>query len=226
MNKTEQPDKKNNIAGNKAFRRLVLVLFCFILLISTCECTSVNNLGIYILDVIRQKDSYVREIDDPNWAAKIELTSIPNFHKVSDDLYRGAQPTKDGMKELEKFGIKTVVNLRSLHSDKDELENTQLNYTHIKMTPLDPEMDDIILFLDIITDSNNTPVFVHCQHGADRTGVMCAIYRVIEQGWTKEYAVEEMTKGGFGFHSAWNNLADYIRNLDIDKIKQQRENED
>lgn len=153
------------------------------------------------------------------WAERIELPGLPNLHKVSDDLYRGAQPTAEGMKQLEKLGVKTVVNLRSLHSDRDEIKGTGLTYEHINMTPLSIEDKYVVRFLRIVTDSNRTPVFVHCQYGADRTGTMCAIYRIAVQGWSKDEAVEEMTEGGFGFHSIWQNLPDYIRKLDIEEIK-------
>lgn len=154
------------------------------------------------------------------WAKRIELPGLPNFYKVSDDLYRGAQPTAEGMKELEKLGIKTVINLRSMHSDRNEIKDTGLAYEHINMTIWNTEDKDVIRFLQIITDSNRTPVFVHCQHGADRTGTMCAIYRIAVQGWSKDQAVEEMTKGGFGYHSIWRNLPDYVRKLDADEINE------
>ena len=153
------------------------------------------------------------------WAERIELPGLPNLHKVSDDLYRGAQPTAEGMKQLEKLGVKTVVNLRSLHSDRDEIKGTALTYEHINMTTLSVEDKDIVRFLRIVTDSSRTPVFVHCQYGSDRTGTMCAIYRIAVQGWSRDEAIEEMTKGGFGFHSIWQNLVNYIRKLDIDEIK-------
>jgi hypothetical protein len=48
---------------------------------------------------------------------------------------------------------------------------------------------------------------------------MCAIYRIVVEGWNKSEAIAEMTKGGFEFHSIWMNLVDYIQNLDIDEIK-------
>ncbi|MCP4263759.1 MAG: dual specificity protein phosphatase family protein [Planctomycetes bacterium] len=153
------------------------------------------------------------------WAHALELPGVTNFHKVSDDLYRGAQPTSEGMKQLEKLGIKTVVNLRAAHSDRDEIDNTELSYEHIRMTMWNTQDEDIVRFLKIVTDSNNTPVFVHCQFGSDRTGTMCAIYRMAVEGWNKNEAIDEMTKGGFGFHSIWKNLVDYIDALDIDKIK-------
>jgi hypothetical protein len=48
---------------------------------------------------------------------------------------------------------------------------------------------------------------------------MCAIYRIAVQGWTKAEAIEEMTKGGFGFYPGWQNIVNYILQLDIDAIK-------
>jgi protein-tyrosine phosphatase len=87
------------------------------------------------------------------------------------------------------------------------------------MTTWDPETKDVVRFLKIVTDSNRKPVFVHCQRGADRTGMMCAIYRIAVQGWSKAEAAEEMTKGGFGFYSGWQDLIDYVLKLDPDEIK-------
>jgi tyrosine-protein phosphatase SIW14 len=172
-------------------------------------------------------DSYFRNnqrqavttAEQKKWAEHIELSGLPNFHKVSDDLYRGAQPTTEGMKELEKLGVKTVVNLRSMHSDRDEIKDIALAYEHIRMTTWNIEDKDVIRFLQIVTDPNRKPVFVHCKHGADRTGTMCAIYRVIVQGWSKDEAIEEMTKGGFGYHNIWQNLPNYVRKLDVEEIK-------
>ena len=81
------------------------------------------------------------------------------------------------------------------------------------------EGSDVVHFLRIVTDENRRPVFVHCMHGADRTGTMCAAYRVAVDGWTKRQAIDEMTQGGFGFHSIWSNLPKLIENLDVEKIR-------
>lgn len=151
----------------------------------------------------------------PNWAAPISLEGVPNLHKVGDGLYRSAQPTAAGMKELEKMGIKTIINLRSFHSDRDELINTSIKYEHIPMKTWHPEKEDAAKFLEIVTDPERQPVLVHCQHGADRTGTMCAVYRIVVQGWTKEEAVREMKEGGFGFHEVWKNLPVWIDKLNI-----------
>ena len=153
------------------------------------------------------------------WARPIKLVGVPNFHKVSDNLYRSAQPTAQGMKNLKRKGIKTIVNLRSFHSDRDEIGSTPLGYEHIYMKAWHPERKEVVRFLKIVTNKKRTPVLVHCMHGADRTGTMCAVYRIAVEGWTKEKAIEEMTRGGFGFHEVFGNLPEWIRNLDVEKIK-------
>jgi protein tyrosine phosphatase (PTP) superfamily phosphohydrolase (DUF442 family) len=156
-----------------------------------------------------------------SWAQPVELAGVPNLHKVSDTLYRSAQPTAEGMKNLKEMGIETVVNLRSFHSDRKEIGNTGLAYEHIYVKAWHPERKEIVRFLQIVTNPRRTPVLVHCQHGADRTGTMCALYRIAVQGWTKEEALREMTEGGFGFHSIWKNLPGWIAKLDIESIRKE-----
>ena len=86
------------------------------------------------------------------WAQPVKLDGVPNLHKVSDNLYRSAQPTAQGMKNLKRMGIETVVNLRSFHSDRDEIGNTGLGYEHIYMKAWHPERKEIVRFLQIVTN--------------------------------------------------------------------------
>jgi protein tyrosine phosphatase (PTP) superfamily phosphohydrolase (DUF442 family) len=163
------------------------------------------------------------ETSPPNrpahWAERIQLEGVPNLHRVSDTLYRSAQPSAEGMKNLKAMGIETVVNLRSFHSDRDKIKGTGLAYEHIYMKAWHPEEEDAVRFLQIVTNPKRVPVLVHCQHGADRTGAMCAIYRVAVQGWSKEEALKEMTEGEFGFHGIWQDLIRWIDALDMEGIK-------
>lgn len=155
------------------------------------------------------------------WATPITVDGVPNLHKVSGTLYRSAQPTAEGMKNLKAMGIETVVNLRSFHTDRDLIANTGLAYEHIYMKAWHPEEEEVVRFLQIVTNEKRTPVLVHCLHGADRTGTMSAVYRIAVQGWTKEEAIREMTEGGFNFHAVFDNLPEWIGNLDMDKIKKE-----
>jgi len=160
------------------------------------------------------------EVPRPDkWATPLKLPGLPNLHKVSDALYRGAQPTAQGMRELKKLGVKTLVNLRMSGSDKDELGDTGLACEEIPMKPWHVEADEAVRFLKIVTDKARAPVFVHCQQGADRTGLACALYRIVVQGWTREEAIREMTRGGFGHHAIFGNLPRFIQELDVEDLK-------
>ena len=153
------------------------------------------------------------------WAQPLVVPGITNLYMVTTNLYRGAQPTAEGMKQLKAIGIKTVVNLRSFHSDKDELVGTGLKGVRFETKPWHAEEEDVVAFLKIVTDTNNLPVFVHCQRGADRTGTMCAIYRIVVCGWTKPEAIEELKQGGYHFSPVWKNLVTFIEKADIEDIK-------
>ena len=155
------------------------------------------------------------------WAQPMSGPGLGNFHRVSDDLYRGEQPTAEGMKRLQAMGIKTVLNLRAFHSDRKALKGTSLEGEHISVKPWHIEDEDVAEFLRIVTDKSRTPVFVHCQHGADRTGLMVAVYRVAVCGWSKDQALEEMVYGGFGFHEEWRNIIQYFRELDVERIRKE-----
>ncbi len=156
-----------------------------------------------------------------SWAQALSLEGVPNLHKITDNLYRSAQPTRLGMKNLKKMGIETIINLRSFHSDRDEIGSTGLAYEHIYMKAWHPERKEVVRFLQIVTNEQRAPVLFHCQHGADRTGTMSALFRIIIQGWSKEEAIREMTEGGYGFHKIWKNLPRWIEKLDIESIRQE-----
>jgi protein tyrosine/serine phosphatase len=141
---------------------------------------------------------------------------LPNCYRLSPGLYRGAQPAPEGFTELEKLGVRTVLSLRAFHRDPRDV--TALAHKSISFKFWHPEDEDVARFLRIATDPKQQPVFVHCQHGADRTGMMCAIWRVAVEGWSKEDAVREMTTGPFGYHPEMKHLAEYVRSADIDAL--------
>lgn len=136
---------------------------------------------------------------------------LSNFAEVSKGrLYRSAQPTIDGLKlAKERFGVRTVVNFRTIHSDRKEAEALGLQYHRIPFAAWHVTPEEAVRFLKIVTDSANHPVLVHCQHGADRTGTMVAVYRIFVQGWATEEAINELPR--FGFHPIYGNLKTFLR---------------
>lgn len=152
-----------------------------------------------------------------NWSKEIKAPGISNFRKVSKILYRSAQPDKQGMKELKKMGIKTIINLRSFHSDRDEIGDTGLAYEHMYTKTWHIEEKEIVRFLQIVSDPNRTPALVHCMQGVDRTGTMCAVYRIVVEGWDKKEAIAEMK--AIGHNTIWKNLPKLLENLDVESIR-------
>lgn len=152
------------------------------------------------------------------WAEPLSRLGLPNLHRVSPVYYRSAQPTREGMQEAVKLGVRTVVNLRAVTSDRALLEDLPLRYEHISVKAWHAEDEDAVRFLRIVSDPAYQPVLVHCQHGADRTGMMTALYRIAIQGWSKQDAIAEMTQGGFGYHAIWGNLVGYVRQADVPRL--------
>jgi protein tyrosine phosphatase (PTP) superfamily phosphohydrolase (DUF442 family) len=154
-----------------------------------------------------------------NWAVPVVRSGLPNCFQLTTNFYRGAQPSKNGMAALNAMGIKTVVNLRTFHSDDGKLAGTGLQASRLKLQPWKMSDEEAIHFLRIAGDTNNLPMFVHCQRGADRTGTICALYRMAYCGWTKDEAIREMKEGGFGFNPTWQNLVKYLEHADIKDLK-------
>lgn len=166
-----------------------------------------------------RKDVISEAPRNPEWARPIVLEGVPNLHKVDDNLYRSAQPTSDGMRNLEKLGIKTVINLREFHDDKDETDKTGLRRIDIPMLAWDVKDGSLVEALKQLKNKEQGPYLVHCMHGADRTGVVNAMYRIVYQQWDKEKALDEMRNGGYGFHEVWANIVKYINGVDVDALK-------
>ena len=144
---------------------------------------------------------------------------LPNFRQVSPTLYRGAQPTSAGLKVACDMGIKTVVNVRGSDDDRTAAAELGLTCEQRSMSAWSPSNADVAWFLRIATDPRRQPVFLHCQHGADRSGYLVAMYRVVVQGWDRERAIDEMTAHGMGFHDIYQGLVAYVRTADVERIR-------
>jgi protein tyrosine/serine phosphatase len=154
------------------------------------------------------------------WAQPVESQYVKNLFKLTSDIYRSGQPNKDGFVELSKMGIKTILNLREYHADEDKADGTSLKTVHIKMDAGKIRDADVVEALNLISLSPK-PLLIHCWHGSDRTGLICAMYRIIYQDWSKKEAIDELLNGGYGYHEMYENIPMYIKQVDIELIKKQ-----
>ena len=153
------------------------------------------------------------------WAVAVDGTSVQNLYKVDDGFYRGAQPTTAGFSELAGLGVKTVLDLAGGKGDGLFVRDGSLKLVHVPMSAFGLHDGRVLEALRVMADPSNRPLMIHCKHGADRTGALVALYRVVVQGWTKEKAVEEMNRGGYHHSSMWRNLDQYVMNADVARLR-------
>ena len=138
--------------------------------------------------------------------------------EVAPGLYRGGQPNAEGVAWLKSIGVKTVLNLRHYHGDaeKQMVESVGLGYERIAMTSRDePTPEQVARFLAIARDPARRPLYVHCEHGVDRTGAMMAVYRMEDEGWTNADAYAEMLS--FGAHLIFRDLRNFVKTYRLQK---------
>jgi protein tyrosine phosphatase (PTP) superfamily phosphohydrolase (DUF442 family) len=125
---------------------------------------------------------------------------IGNFGKVNDGLYRGAQPDAAGIKNLAQLGIKTIINLCMTNelwkAEASEASAIGITYTNVPLKGLGRPSDAQVAKLLTLIETLPGPVFIHCQHGCDRTGTIVACYRIKHHSWSSESALEEAAKYG------------------------------
>jgi protein tyrosine/serine phosphatase len=152
------------------------------------------------------------------------LPGLSNVGRVSLDIYRGAQPEREGYATLKNMGIRTVVNLRSRHSEQEEVKAAGMRSVEIPINAfkgLNSEVIDKVI--NVMTNPEYHPVFIHCKLGEDRTGALVAIYRMDVEGWTVSEAETEMQ--AFGFNDIWFNLKNAVRKYAKYKNKKRGNND-
>jgi tyrosine-protein phosphatase SIW14 len=152
----------------------------------------------------------------------LNIPGIENGWKVDASIWRGAQPSDAAWPLLAAAGAKSVLDLNN--SDPQELgrQSELVSATGMRYAtyPLDNlrvatqlQVENALTELDYL----EKPVFVHCAQGSDRSGVICACWRIHHEHWTLEEAIDEAFTGlGFnGMHEFWMStaVAEYARSV-------------
>jgi tyrosine-protein phosphatase SIW14 len=143
---------------------------------------------------------------------RLQEKGVPNFGEVTPTLYRGGLLNDAGLKALAKMGVKIVVDTRA-HDTAEEKTAQSLGMEYVAIPWHCPWPHDEVFatFLKLLHENKGKKVFVHCRLGDDRTGMMVAAYRMAEEGWTADEAMNEMKSFGFSraHHFICPGLAGY-----------------
>lgn len=120
---------------------------------------------------------------------------IVNFSRVDATVACGGATEPSAMAALAAEGFKTVINLRlpsepGVADEEAVVTAAGLTYLHLPMDPMAPTVAAAEHFLTVIADPSIQPVYIHCA-SANRVGAVWAIKRVVQDGWTREHAIEE-----------------------------------
>ena len=129
------------------------------------------------------------------------VNGIANLDTVEPGVFRGGQPDGCGWDWLKTSGVHTVIKLNTEGEGSDaQAEALGLNVVRFpipwwRQTIFRPRSRDLHAAVGIIT-SRIAPVFVHCTHGQDRTGLVIGCLR-LAQRWSKDEAYAEMRRHDF-----------------------------
>jgi protein tyrosine/serine phosphatase len=123
-----------------------------------------------------------------------------NTHSLSHQVWRSSQPAPSMIRRLAKRrGLKTVINLRG---DRDcgsyRLEKAacdRYGITLIDFIVKSREAPEPHVFHDAkaLFDSIEYPMLLHCKSGADRAGLMSALFMILKAGLPVEEARRQLS---------------------------------
>jgi len=129
--------------------------------------------------------------------------------KVDFLLYRGERPKKPSDLLFFNPGVKVLINLQSgIHELVNEDENERTLWALRGVTehtiplsdwkrPMPEQLVEIVALIFIATHGKMLGTYIHCRHGVDRTGMVCAAYETLVLGVPPEKAIKKMHEKGF-----------------------------
>ncbi len=138
----------------------------------------------------------------------VQSTGIPHgvssrVTKVCEGIYRG--PRLNDLNQLKSFKVRTILDLENntdaVNQEEAVAKRLGIEVINIPMSDITrPKPADLVKAVEIMEDPGLQPVYVHCLHGRDRTGLAVAAYRVLHDGWSLDRAYREAIDNG---HAWW-----------------------
>jgi tyrosine-protein phosphatase SIW14 len=178
-------------------------------LVSACAAAVLAGPLTFVSTAVHASDAVVR----PARSVDISGIRIDNFGQVNPNFFRGEQPEGRDYADLAALGVKTVIDLRADYESSEPrlVEAAGMKYVRIPMTMhVRPTSEQLELFLQIVNTPAQQPVYVHCKGGRHRTGVMTAVYRMEQDGWTADQAFREMKRYKFGMEFLHSEFKDFV----------------
>ncbi|HET9531932.1 MAG TPA: protein tyrosine phosphatase family protein [Blastocatellia bacterium] len=140
---------------------------------------------------------------------------VPRILCVDESFATAGQPKETAFAKLATNGFRSVLNLRTdaegidLARERETAEKAGLRYINVPVSTQSLGEETVAAFIKAVKDKSNHPMLIHCGT-ANRVGAMMMIFRVLDQGWTEEKALEEATAIGLTSPNLKKFAQDYI----------------
>ena len=140
---------------------------------------------------------------------------VPVVLCIDDKPTAGGQPSGSAYAKAAANGFRSVLTLRSKSDGVDlvrerlMVEQNKMRYFNIPSAAKLPRQEQVDEFLALARDKANHPMLINCAFAA-RVAPLMMIFRVVEQGWTEDRAVEEAQASGLSRDQLKKFSKDYL----------------
>jgi len=137
-----------------------------------------------------------------------------NRHRLGDRAWRSAQPAPRHIRALRRQGLRTIINLRgerprgSSWPEQGICERKGISLVNFQIrSRAAPTRDELRAARDLF-EQIEYPMLMHCKSGADRVGLMSALYRFLKEGVPLAEAKRELSLRYGHFRQADTGILD------------------
>ena len=142
-------------------------------------------------------------------------SDVPRVLCLDGSFTTGAQPTEQAYAKAAASGFHSVLSLRTasegvdLMRERSLVEKNKMRYFNIPVVSSAPRREQAEEFIRLLNEKTNHPMLINCA-SANRVGAFMMIYRVLEQGWAEDKALQEAIKIGLRGDELKKFARDYI----------------
>ncbi len=179
-----------------------------------------NSIGILVklalvIPLIGAAPTQQTERPSPNRFERSANVDVPVVLCIDDKPTVGGKPSTSAYAKAAANGFRSVLTLRSakdgvdLNRERFMVEQNKLRYFNIAATKNLPPRKQVDEFLRVARDKANHPMLLNCAF-AERVAPLMMIFRIVEQGWSQERAIEEASQSGIKSDSLKQFARDYL----------------
>lgn len=122
-----------------------------------------------------------------------------NLHEITPGVWRSNQPSPARVHAAAAIGIKTIINLRGARSDggwrleKEACDAAGMALVDFSIRSRAVPDAEVVAAADTLFKAVEYPVLMHCKSGADRAGMMAALYMLLQEGADARKAAEQLS---------------------------------